>query len=116
MLAGRDSLLDRPEGMGQRYGVSDAALSAAIASGLDLPDHRPPLRTTVAGRDGSLWIEMNGESSDSTAWVLFHPDLTPRGELLLPARLRPRHIAGSTVWAIELDEMDVPWLVRLRVQ
>ena len=112
----RDSLLDLPEGMGQVYGISDRALRAAMASGLDLPDHRPPLRTTVVGRDRSLWVELNGESSDSTAWVLFHPDLTPRGRLLLPARLRPRHIDGPTVWAVELDDLDVPWLVRLRVQ
>jgi hypothetical protein len=111
----RDSLLDFPNGMGQAYGVSDAALRAAMASGLDLPGHRPPLRSAVAGGDGSLWIEMNGESTDSTAWALFRPDLTPQGELVLPARLRPRHIDGSTVWAVELDDLDVPWLVRLQV-
>lgn len=112
----RDSLLEMPEGMGRMYGVTDAALREAMASGLDLPDHRPPLRSTVAGRDGSLWVELNGEPSDSTACVLFRPDLTPWGELLLPAGLRPRHIDGSTVWAVELDDLDVPWLVRLRVR
>lgn len=112
----RDSLLDFPVGRGQMLGTTDAALRKALASGLDLPDHRPPLRTTLVGRDGSVWIELNGESSDSTAWVLLAPDLTPRGELLLPARTRPRHINGYSVWAVELDEMDVPWLVRLRVQ
>ena len=112
----RDSLLEMPEGVGQMYGITDASLRAAMASGLDLPDHRAPLRSTVAGRDGSLWIELNGESSDSTAWVLLRPDLTPLGELVLPARLRPRHIEGSAVWAVELDDVDVPWLVRFRVR
>lgn len=29
--------------------------------------------------------------------------------------MTPRHIDGSILWAIELDELDVPWLVRLRV-
>lgn len=112
----RDSLLDRPEGMGRRYGVSDAELEAAMASGLELPDHRPPLRSARAGRDGSLWIELNGESTDSAAWVVLDPELTPRGRVTLPIGMNLRLIDGSTVWAVETDELDVPWLVRLRVE
>lgn len=113
----RDSLTpDPPAGIGSLYGVSDAELAAAMRSGVDLPEYRPPLRSAEAVRDGGLWIELNGESTDSAAWLLLDPDLTPRGRLLLPVRMEPRHIDGSTVWAVEPDELDVPWLVRLTVQ
>ena len=112
----RDSLLDRPDGMGSFYGVSDAALAEAMASGLELPGHRPPLRSTQVGKDGSLWIELNGPSPDSADWVVLAPDLTPRGRTTLPLRMTPRHIDGSILWAVALGELDVPWLVRLRVE
>ena len=112
----RDSLLEIPEGIGRMYGVSDAELTAAMRSGVDLPAYRPPVRSIEVDRDGGLWIELSGESADSTAWVLLNPDLTPRGRLLLPARMEPRHVDGAAVWAVEPDELDVPWLVRLTVQ
>jgi hypothetical protein len=113
----RDSLLpDLPVGIGRVYGVSDAELAAALRSGIDLPAHRPPVRSVEVGRDGGLWIELSGESSDTTAWLLLDPDLTPRGRLLLPARMEPRHVDGSAVWAVEPDELDVPWMVRLTVR
>jgi len=111
----RDSLLDRPDGMGRLYGVSEAQLDAAMESGLELPDHRPPLRSGRTGVDGSLWIELNGESADSAVWVVLGEDLAPRGRMVLPLRTQPRVMNGPTVWAVETDELDVPWLVRLRV-
>lgn len=111
----RDSLLDSHEGMGSLYGVSDAELVAAMASGLELPGQRPPIRSTRVGRDGSLWIELNRPSLDSADWVVLGPELTPRGRATLPLRMTPRHIDRSILWAVELDELDVPWLVRLRV-
>jgi hypothetical protein len=112
----RDSLLTRPDGIGSFYGVSDADFDAAMASGLELPGHRPPLRSTRVGADGSVWIELNGPSPERADWVVLDPDLTPRGRVALPPRMRPRYIDGAIVWMVELDELDVPWLVRLHVE
>ncbi|TVP45848.1 MAG: hypothetical protein EA350_08120 [Gemmatimonadales bacterium] len=112
----RDSLLVLPEGMGSFYGVSDAALASAMASGLDLPHHRPPVRSTFVAADRSVWIELNGTSPEWTEWAVLDQDLAPRGRVTLPPRMTPRYIDGSTLWMVELDELDVPWLVRLRVQ
>lgn len=112
----RDSLLERFRGLGPAFGISEGGMADAMASGLDLPDYRPPIRSTHGGPDGSLWIALNGASPDSTAWVLLELDGAPRGRLTLPVRMEPRSSAGTTVWAVELDELDVPWLVRLRVE
>ncbi len=102
--------------MGSFYGVSDAALDAAMASGLELPGHRPPLRSTHVGADGSVWIELDGPHVEWTTWVVLAPDLSPRGRLDLPPRMRPRYVDGAVFWMVELDEMEVPWLVRIRVE
>ncbi len=75
----RDSLLEGFRGIAGAFGLSEGAMADAMASGLDLPDYRPPIRSTHGGRDGSLWIALNGASPDSTAWVLLDPDGAPRG-------------------------------------
>lgn len=111
----RDSLLTYPDGVGSFYGVSDADFRAAMASGLELHDHRPPLRAARVAANGSVWIELNGPSLESTDWVVLNPDLTPRGRVTLPARMTPRYIDGSILWVVELDEFDVPWLARLKI-
>jgi hypothetical protein len=112
----RDSLLVPSEGMGSFFGVSDAAFEAAMASGLELPDHRPPLRSMHVGADGSVWIELEGPPAEWTTWVMLGPDLSPRGRIDLPPRMRPRYIDGWVHWMVELDEMEVPWLVRIRLE
>jgi hypothetical protein len=112
----RDSLLEGPRRLAGYRGVSEEDMVDAMNSGMDLPDYRPPIRSARHGRDGSLWVSLNGASADSTEWVILEPDGTPRGRITLPARLTPRTIAGDTIWAVELDEFDVPWLVRLRVE
>lgn len=112
----RDSLLELREGMGRFYDVSDAELKAALASGLELPDHRPPIRSARAGRDGGVWIELNGESPDSAEWLVIGEGLAPRGRVSLPVDMTPRLMDGSMVWAVETDALEVPWLVRLRLE
>ena len=111
----RDSLLSRPDGIGSMFGVSDAAFDAAMASALELPAHLPPVRSVHDAADGSLWIELEGTSVESTEWLVLDPDLAPRGRAVLPARMEPQHIDESTLWMVELDELDVPWLIRMRV-
>ncbi len=112
----RDSLLEPLEGLGSVFGFNERAFQSAMASGLDLPEHRPPVRSAERGRAGEIWIELNEARADSTAWLLLDPDLTPRGRVVLPSSMSPKHIAGSTAWVIDTDEFDVPWLVRVVVR
>ncbi len=112
----RDSILEPFEGLAYVFGFSERSYQSALESALELPDHRPPLRSADAGRDGSLWIELTGTSPDSSTWALFDPTLTPLGLLALPSSMSPRHIDGATAWVVDSDEFDVPWLVRLDVR
>lgn len=109
----RDSLLSRPEGVGSVFGVSDDAFDAAMASGLQLPAYLPPFRSIHVAADSGIWLELEGVSAESSEWLVLDPELTPRGRAALPARMTPQYINGPTLWMVELDDFDVPWLVLL---
>jgi len=84
-----------------------------------LPEFQPPVHgetRSVAvhlGADGSIWIARGDAGDDIRRWIVLRPDGTPLGELTLP---RPgpviRWSSHDTVWGVETDDFDVPWLVR----
>jgi hypothetical protein len=88
----------------------------ALREAVPLPDFRPPVRVVHAGDDGTLWLQLNTPADDIADWILIGRDGTPLGTLKLPIGIRLYHSAVPSVWAVELDELDVPWLVRLRVE
>jgi len=47
--------------------------------------------------------------------LVLSPDGTARGELTLPARRRIAWSSGDTVWMVEPDDVDVPWLVKYQM-
>lgn len=110
-----DSLLEGPTRIASMYGASEGEMRAAMRAGIDLPPYRPPLRSTHVGRDGALWVELNGPSPDSADWVVLDSQLAPRGLVTLPLSMDPAASDGDVAWVVETDEFDVPWLVRLRV-
>ena len=111
-----DSLLTGPVSRARFFAVSEREMEDAIRSAIELPSFRPAVRRTQVGRDGTVWIELGTPSPDTAHWVLIEPDGTPRGRLGLPIRMTVEYSDGPTVWVVERDEVDVPWLVRLRVE
>ncbi len=110
-----DSIVAEATRIAPTLGIREQAIAAAVESAVDLPEFRPPLRTTRVGSDGTIWIELNTASTDEAHWILIGPDGTPRGRLTLPIRMSLYHSDGSDLWAVDPDEYDVPWLVRLRI-
>lgn len=110
-----DSLMEGRERMASTLGVGEDELTDALRAGIHLPPYRPPLRSARVGREGGVWIQLTGPSPDSADWVVLDPDLTPRGRVRLPVAMSPEASDGPIVWVVETDELDVPWLVRLRV-
>ncbi|HUF51882.1 MAG TPA: hypothetical protein VMN60_13740 [Longimicrobiales bacterium] len=110
-----DSLVAGPTSLAGMMGVSEAEMERAVRGAVQLPDHRPPIRLVHAGSDGTLWLQLNTPATDVSEWVMLADDGAPRGRFSLPAGMLVRHSDISVAWAVELDEFDVPWLVRLRV-
>lgn len=79
------------------------------------PRYYPPVRRVIAGGDGSVWLE---EHQPTTAhqWLVLGPNGRPRGRVTVPANVRIMSAVADTFWGVELDEDDVPTIVRHRVK
>ncbi len=111
-----DSLIAPRLALAPRIGVTEGQMESALREAIQLPEFRPPVRVVHAGSDGTVWLQLNIAATDVAEWVLIGADGSPRGRLRLPSRMQIHHSALPTVWAVELDDLDVPWLVRLNVK
>lgn len=86
-----------------------------VRARLDFPPFQPPIGAQVAGNDGGLWLEREDEGGDMRRWLHLDPTGVPRGHLTLARDTRIAWSRGDQVWLVELDEFEVPWLVRYRI-
>ena len=91
-----------------RYGKEE------IHRALYAPAFRPPVTSAVATDDGTLWIRWDEETNPGSYAVLA-PDGIALPSVAAPARIRLKWVSDSTAWGEELDENDVPTLVRYRI-
>ncbi|MEO5798264.1 MAG: hypothetical protein ABIZ70_10910 [Gemmatimonadales bacterium] len=75
----------------------------------------PPVRRILLGRDEATWIELDGASPSHRWLVLNARSGAVIGVLQLPPNITLRAVSRDTVWASELDEDDVPSVVRLKI-
>ncbi len=80
---------------------------------LKAPPRFPPVRTVLVGRDGSLWIE--GWGTNVRPWTVLRPDGSTLGTITLPGRAKLAVADLKQIWSIELDEDDLPSIVRYRI-
>lgn len=108
-------------------------------SGAAIPDHKPPFRSIMVGRNDRLWVmvpqpgqeepnpdyDPKREGSPATRWAepvgldVFRPDGTYLGRVNAPTgfSLYPRpFFRGDTVWAVTRDSLGVQRVVRYHVQ
>jgi hypothetical protein len=96
-------------------GVDIEDVKRRIRAAMDFPEFQPPIAAAVAGDDGALWLRREDDGGATYRWLILRPDGSPRGVLTLPRGLLVRWSSGDTFWAVENDDLDVPWLVRYRV-
>jgi len=79
--------------------------------------NQDPVSFAWISRDGAAWLRLQGVDSSAHSWMLLGLDLRPIGRVELPRTgFRLGWHRGDVLWAIELDEWGVPWLVRYRVE
>lgn len=84
------------------------------------PAYQPPVAQAIALRDGSVWLSLRagGEFQSSrgmNAWVVLDPGFTVKRTIQIPAGLRVSAVDGEVLWGAEIDEDDVPQIVRYRI-
>jgi hypothetical protein len=57
-----------------------------------------------------------GEGNSTSRWVILGEDGRPLGAVEVPGHVRPAWSRGDAFWAVDTDEMGVPWLVRYRMR
>ncbi|HSG82619.1 MAG TPA: hypothetical protein VLC48_10235, partial [Gemmatimonadota bacterium] len=113
-------------------------------NGPSIPENKPPYQSFFVAEDGRLWVQLHQEAyqievdEDATeshapghievpvaSWIepvafdVFEPDGRYLGMVRAPEgfQMNPTPVArGDTVWAVVLDEMEVPYIVRFRIQ
>jgi hypothetical protein len=82
---------------------------------MDFPELQPPIQAAIGGDDGTLWLRREDLGSEYYRWLLISPDGTPRGHLEVPRGWRVPWISSDEALAIEYDEFDIPWVLRLQI-
>lgn len=110
-----DRVVDLPdERLAERFPSRDAALKA-IRSALLLPDFLPPISDLAVGRDQSIWLRREDLGSGSVEWLVLDKNGNAVGQLAAPRGTKILQAAPEHVWAVEEDELGVPYIVRYRV-
>jgi hypothetical protein len=100
-------------------GITEAAATAAVRSQVGWPAYVPPVTGLHAATDGTVWVRREEVSGDSIRWDVLDADLVPLGSVNLPEDLDVKtvvsvdgSIRGWAIYGIELDELDVPSIIR----
>ena len=101
-------------------GFGRPTTEADIREAMYRPAYLPAVRGVMRAADGTIWLRRfdpvqseDGESMNES-WVL-DAEGVPLALARFPAGVRVAVIDGDTVWGIELDELDVQYIVRYRL-
>jgi hypothetical protein len=79
-----------------------------------IPAVHPMHRRVVQGNDGTILIGVRSADKDSAS-MLIDPRGTPRAWLTIPPRAIVSALDATHLWAVVLDDDDLPSLVRYRI-
>jgi hypothetical protein len=126
----KDALMTYLERASAVQGAS-AEQIAQIKSGVSFGDFFPAFNTLTAGPQGTVWVQHGQapselseeqlenynpiEDTGAPEWDVF--DATGRylGIVTMPTRFAPRMIRGDRIYGVWRDELDVQYVLRLRV-
>jgi hypothetical protein len=82
---------------------------------LFLPAFRTPVSAAIAADDGTLWLRRE-DGGDRVEYTVIGPDGNELARIVASARVRLKWVSRWTAWGEELNEDDVPVLVRYAVR
>jgi hypothetical protein len=106
-------------------------MAEQIMDALDFGEFMPAFAGIVAGSDGAMWVqhiqavtELSEEELESfdvlqdlgaPEWDVFDADGRYMGVVTMPRRFSPRLFRGDYVYGVWRDELDVQYVLRLKV-
>jgi hypothetical protein len=107
----KDSVVRAVTGEGDNRRPADVVKARMEAA--PIPDYYPPVKAIVQGSDGSTWLHMQGPQTGE--WLVLGKDGTPLARASGPVELQAHAVDANHVWGVELNEYDVPSVVRYRI-
>jgi len=89
-------------------------LAAMIRSDMEIPPLYGPIEDLRMERDGTLWIRLR-DTGEGRPYLVLAPDGSLEGLAMFPTNASVYAADRDAVWTVELDEFDVPSVVRYRV-
>lgn len=96
--------------------LSDDDAEAAFRQSASVPAHRPPVRDLRVGVDGRVWLEWSNAPGLSVTWWVLDRHGVPEAQLTTHERILFKAADARSIWAVETDALDVPYLVRYDVR
>jgi len=97
-------------------GLTGAQIEGAWRDADFVPETLPPVTELVATQDGRIWVRREEPAEGQSArWEVFAADGELRAVLRLPARQQVVAARDGLMVALELDDLDVPYLVVYRL-
>ena len=93
-------------------------LAAVALRYIELPDFQPAVsRGPISTENGDYWIEREAFPTNGREYLVLDRGLEPLATIQIPSRSGrlTGPITQTHVWFVELDDLDVPFLVRYRI-
>jgi hypothetical protein len=82
-----------------------------------VPSTMVPVTDLVVGQDGSIWLRReDAERGQPVRWEVLSSTGDHVGAVTLPSQQTVKQASGDVLVATELDELDVPYVIRYRIR
>lgn len=93
------------------------AVQAAMRAAMKFPDFHPGIQYPWLDQNNRVWLHLDlGTGAPNERWVILDTNGKPVGAVDLPPGTQILWSRKDAFWTVQRDEMDVPWLVRYRME
>lgn len=92
------------------------ALADVLAREVFVPAVMPPVTAVVAGTDGTVWLRREERGGATVEWLVLDASGRLSASVRTPAGLTVQQASRTHVWGTITDDLDVPYVLRFRVE
>ena len=98
-----------------RFFGSAAETEAAVRAAMRIPEYFLPITQAGYSETGLLWLEREELPDADQAWWVIDEVGNIAARVTLPTDLDVELIRADEIWGVQLDDLDVPYLVKYRI-
>lgn len=98
------------------HGMEDGRAMETARKHLIVPETFPPVSGVIHARDDAVWLRRIVGASGAARWLVLDGEGRMKSSVPAPAELRIMFADESQVWGVLHDALDVPYVVKLRIE